>query len=449
MKLHKPTAAQLQICAGALVIAMGTNLVVLKSGGSWLSTNGLVAGALGFALIVAAIYAGRAWAAARTPAIFVVMGMICTEGYNLFVTLEASMIARAQTVAPVVKLLQKRDELRQQHATLEAKEPTSPRLNMAKEALELAQTGADTPAVRSARAALEAVQNASVGPAVLAAEKAAKDARDTAVAEGKDGGCKSACKRREADAERLEAAYTAAMQRDAQARDAAIARAQTALQDAIKASTAEQGARIVAAEAEVRAALDDATASHAKQLSDLKAAIDAIKEPDVSPTHFADKTGVPDWLVDVLAALARSLAINLTGVGLLSVGAHMTRSSDNPKPVITGSDNPPSDPVNTQADPVNEKPQADKPSGGSDNGPGQSRNRPRGGTGMVKLLALEEVTGRLAAGRDIDCQQELADTWGIPKTTVSGWMLEWEREGLIPKAERVGRRKVIRAVVSA
>jgi hypothetical protein len=53
--------------------------------------------------------------------------------------------------------------------------------------------------------------------------------------------------------------------------------------------------------------------------------------------------------------------------------------------------------------------------------------------------ALLDVTRRLATGETIDAQNDLAEMWGVDKSTVSKWLKRWRADALVPIGRRVGR----------
>lgn len=65
----------------------------------------------------------------------------------------------------------------------------------------------------------------------------------------------------------------------------------------------------------------------------------------------------------------------------------------------------------------------------------------KGGPALTKGDALDDVMRRLADGQTIPSQAALADDWGRPETTVSDWMREWRRLGVITQAVQAGRCK--------
>lgn len=68
---------------------------------------------------------------------------------------------------------------------------------------------------------------------------------------------------------------------------------------------------------------------------------------------------------------------------------------------------------------------------------------PKSGPGLSKSEALDDIVRRLADGQTIPSQEALADDWERPKQTVSDWLREWRRIGIIPKSVQVGRCKAI------
>lgn len=73
----------------------------------------------------------------------------------------------------------------------------------------------------------------------------------------------------------------------------------------------------------------------------------------------------------------------------------------------------------------------------------------RGGPGLTKAQALDDIMQRLADGRTINSQDELAEAWNRPKQTVSDWMREWRKIGVIPQPVQTGRCNVTLAKVTA
>ena len=85
------------------------------------------------------------------------------------------------------------------------------------------------------------------------------------------------------------------------------------------------------------------------------------------------------------------------------------------------------------------------PAGPSGKPRGGPRVAPKAGLGLSKSDALDDIVQRLADGQTIPSDKALADDWGRPKQTVSDWLREWRRIGIIPKPVQVGRCKATMA----
>jgi len=82
-----------------------------------------------------------------------------------------------------------------------------------------------------------------------------------------------------------------------------------------------------------------------------------------------------------------------------------------------------------------------KPSG--PNGSPNRRNRPSRG-GFTKDEAIADLLTRLALGERFGSQDELANRYtGGVKSTMSEWIREWERSGLVPARTQRGRCKAL------
>lgn len=76
--------------------------------------------------------------------------------------------------------------------------------------------------------------------------------------------------------------------------------------------------------------------------------------------------------------------------------------------------------------------------------PGESRSglarlRPNQETRQDEALAA--ILTDLALGRSAGSQRELCERFGVPRSTMSDWLSEWERDGLIPPRRTIGRCK--------
>lgn len=92
------------------------------------------------------------------------------------------------------------------------------------------------------------------------------------------------------------------------------------------------------AQREVEAARDDVarqqadgSAAIAKRVEIAKAVVAALPPPQ-SATPLADYTGVPEWLYDLLEALALSFSINLPASALIALGVNMGRTPQEAEP---------------------------------------------------------------------------------------------------------------------
>lgn len=111
------------------------------------------------------------------------------------------------------------------------------------------------------------------------------------------------------------------------------------------------------------------------------------------------------------------------------------------------------------ADPIPDKPDArtvaEVIANRRTDGPSKPDKKPdtpkptRGGPGLTKAQALDDIMQRLADGRTINSQDELAEAWNRPKQTVSDWMREWRKIGVIPQPVQTGRCNVTLAKVAA
>lgn len=79
------------------------------------------------------------------------------------------------------------------------------------------------------------------------------------------------------------------------------------------------------------------------------------------------------------------------------------------------------------------RPKGPAPDGRTDNRPDDDRK------GRVLAFIQTEV----ALGRSIPRQADIVERFGVPRSTVSDWMGEWESGGLIPARRTVGRCKAI------
>lgn len=62
---------------------------------------------------------------------------------------------------------------------------------------------------------------------------------------------------------------------------------------------------------------------------------------------------------------------------------------------------------------------------------------------MTRDEALAYLQTRIALGRSVPSQAQLAAEVGRPEQTVSDWLKRWERDGAIPTRRAEGRVKVV------
>lgn len=249
-------------------------------------------------------------------------------------------------------------------------------------------------------------------------------------------------------------------------------------------------------EAEITAALSDAMTSKAARIAALEAQIKAAPAP---PQTLGDKAGIGQWVFDLLSAALKSLALNGLACGLIAYGGQtlllarpgtLSRGASDAHPHPRGASRPvaagavvdfqplvpriivaddssadpaaafdaarlrtmlakplPDLPGRKVADVIAGRRGPDNPDPRQPDGPG---GRPPGGVpgpsksgpGLSKADALDDIMQRLADGRTIQSQDELAEAWNRPKQTVSDWMREWRRIGIIPQPVQSGRCKV-------
>lgn len=68
--------------------------------------------------------------------------------------------------------------------------------------------------------------------------------------------------------------------------------------------------------------------------------------------------------------------------------------------------------------------------------------KPQGPDGR-KNAVLAALLTDLGLGRTVASQRELSERFGVARSTMSDWLVEWERSGLIPARRTVGRCKAL------
>jgi len=209
--------------------------------------------------------------------------------------------------------------------------------------------------------------------------------------------------------------------------DAGEARLAKAVSDVQAAQQAvKDSAPLRDCKANCRALLQDAVDAALGELSSARSDLAKLPIPQVANVSAA-KTGIDAWKITLALAVALALSTNGLGAALVGVAAHdWPAPASDPSPVRTG--------IELDFQPV--RPVivvSDEPAPNPDNGPGPGRTD--------KQIALSELLAMLGSGRTIPSQETLADQWNRPKQTVSDWMREWRRIGVIPSETRVGRCK--------
>lgn len=166
----------------------------------------------------------------------------------------------------------------------------------------------------------------------------------------------------------------------------------------------------------INAATDDLDAARAKYAS-----IGVPPPVDV----MEHTTGVAAWKISLGLAMMLALATNGLGAALVGVAAHGRVRTARPAPAPVELDFRPRIIVSDEAGPeVTDRPNP---------GPGRT----------VKRQALSELLALLTAGQTIPSQDSLALRWNRPKQTVSDWLREWRRIGVVPSETRIGRCKAM------
>jgi len=200
--------------------------------------------------------------------------------------------------------------------------------------------------------------------------------------------------------------------------EARVTKAETALQTAQQAVTNQ--APLKDCKVNCKELLQSAVNSAKAELSSARAVVEGLPVPPLSDVS-AVQTGIPAWKISLALAIALALSTNGMGAALVGFAAHSVA----PVPVRVESAIVPDFQLPRII--VSDEPAPDRP--------GNSPVR------TDKQKALSELIGMLADGRTIPSQEYLSEHWLRPKQTVSDWLREWRRIGVIPSETRVGRCK--------
>lgn len=236
----------------------------------------------------------------------------------------------------------------------------------------------------AALAKLKQAEGAPVSSVRLEQAKADKQAKDDAVTKEASDGCKSECHRKQGLADK--------------------------------------------AQEEVVAATTEAEQMHQAAIDEAKAEVEANPLP-ASATPLADRLDIPAWALDLIMAGLLSVGANGLAGTLVAFGAHRPDVPDRRQTDFSPE----------EAERAVRFFRPDPPQSGPRNPDSPKKPGPSGG--LTKAQALDDLMQRLADGRTIGSQDELASDWNRPKQTVSDWMREWRRIGVIPAATPAGRCK--------
>ncbi|HMN37562.1 MAG TPA: hypothetical protein PKD49_07620 [Hyphomicrobium sp.] len=402
----------LAITTGGIILAALAIAIVLKSGG--LLTAQAPITLASFAGVFAASFVLGRGSAPKRIAIPLMLAIVIGEITSLGLTAERQIAAREDVQAPLKAAAAERLKAAQRIEALRNSEPASARLTLAKTALSEAKAGGETQRVRIARETAEA-------------------AREAVDREAANISCKRECVRKQGVATQAEAELKAAL-----AEAAGL-----------------QERRIVQAQAEVTAALAAAQAAQADALAQATAAYEAMPVPP-SATPLADRAGIAPWILDLALAGGAALAAVVIAACLVAHGASPLESPVEAPALdqalvayrtVLATPLPDCPDGRRTADIV----RLPRPNGPDSPGPDRSKRPGPSGLsgpsgGLSKAAAFDDLMQRLADGRTIGSQDALASDWGRPKQTVSDWLREWRRAGVIPPPVQSGRCKATIAV---
>lgn len=275
--------------AGGICLAATTHCTIVHSGG-YATANAPMIAAMSLGVFAGARALGAGHKGLGRIAAVLLVAMACGEAYNFLATAETTVVSRNKEAAPLRAAQERHDKAAKRLDDL------------------MAATGGTPPTARlsAAQAALTAAQAARPeSQRVQTARKTLADAKADVAAEAANGGCRSACKAKQDDARRAQAAIDTASAADASDQLAAISRA----------------------EAEVQAALAAADTDRRAEIEQARADLKAAPKPE-SATALADSLDVSATKIDLLVALLRSLGVNMLAGALIALGSHMGRKTD-------------------------------------------------------------------------------------------------------------------------
>jgi len=383
--------------AGALALAGGTNATIVHAGGYITTAAPMIAG-MSFGIFAGARALGANPKGLGLLGAAIMITLVAGEAYNFEATAEVTVAERDAAATPLLAAKKRHTDALDRLHDLEAGMADSTRLQNAKEALAVARADIESERVKKARADLKA-------------------ARDDVEAEAATGGCRKACERKQSVAKSAEAELTAALAAQASDRQAGIKRAEAEVKDAADGAENDRKAEIETAKADV-----------AKN----------PLPPDATP--LATHTGWAAWAIDLIAAGLRSMGCNGLAGALVAFGARRKEPDIAPDAALQSDFSMP----DSAGPEIAGYFRPDNGAGPAGRGPDRPK-RPGPSGGLTKSQALDDIMRRLADGRTIPSQDTLASDWNRPKQTVSDWMKEWRRIGVIPAPVQSGRCKATTA----
>jgi len=187
-----------------------------------------------------------------------------------------------------------------------------------------------------------------------------------------------------------------------------------------------------------------------------------------SATPLADRAGIAAWMIDLMAAAFKSLAMNGLAAGLVAFGAHgeavtvvktastvadQVLANAAPLPRIIVADEPAPEAVfaakkaeaiatdggvtDLQLAAVAALFRGDIDPDGNGGGGGKVIRPKRWARDAVRA----DLAERIAQNAGFPSQSAMAKAYGVPEATLHGWFKQWEAEGQTVRRQQDGRRK--------
>lgn len=236
----------------------------------------------------------------------------------------------------------------------------------------------------------------------------------------------------------------AAAQAPAKAAQALRVKAEARLEEAVKAErAADATASARSAEKDCKSVcervLKQSKAEAKAEVEAARAEVAALPAP-VTVSPLAETLGWSATALELVLAVLGSLAANGFGGVLIAFGAHGNGRKPSAKDSAQA-DFDPADIAVLKATIANDPtPPGNGPGNGGGNGPNGGNRRKV----YTKERATADVIQLITKRSEIPSQETLSARWGVGKGTVSKWLADMERDGLIVR-ETVGRCKIVRA----